>query len=77
MSSVGSEWSAAATVKLAIREVLRGGGLGKISRLTPADPVGRPPTTPVPDMDVVNPDSETYDLAQTLLMLAFAAGAAL
>ncbi len=60
-----------------IREMLRGGGLGKITRLTPADPVGRPPTTPAPDIDVVNPDSETYDLAQTLLVLAFAAGAAL
>lgn len=60
-----------------IREVLRGGGLGKISRLAPADPIGRPATTPTPDIDVVNPDSETYDLAQTLLMLLFADGAAL
>lgn len=60
-----------------IREMLRGGGQGRIARLTPADPVGRPPTTPAPDPDVVNPDSETYDLAQTLLTLAFASGAAL
>jgi len=60
-----------------IREMLRGGGQGRITRLTPADPVGRPPTTPAPDPDVVNPDSETYDLAQTLLTLAFASGAGL
>lgn len=60
-----------------IREMLRGGGQGRITRLTPADPAGRPPTTPAPDIDVVNPDSETYDFAQTLLTLAFASGAAL
>jgi hypothetical protein len=60
-----------------IREVLRGGGLGKIAALTPPDPIGRPPTTPPPAIDVVNPDGETYDLAQTLLALAFASGAAL
>jgi hypothetical protein len=60
-----------------IREMLRGGGLGRITRLTPADPVGRPPTTPTPDPDVVNPDSETYDLVRTLVTLAFAGGAAL
>lgn len=60
-----------------IREMLRGGGQGKITRLTPADPIGRPPTSPAPNIDVVNPDSETYDLAQTLVTLAFASGAAL
>jgi hypothetical protein len=60
-----------------IREILRGGGLGKIAALTPPDPIGRPPTTPAPDIDVVNADGETYDLAQTLLALAFASGAAL
>ena len=60
-----------------IREMLRGGGQGRITRLTPADPVGRPPTTPAPDINVVDPDSETYDLVQTLITLAFASGAAL
>lgn len=60
-----------------IRDVLRGGGQGRITRLTPADPVGRPPTTPAPDIDVVDPDSEAYDLVQTLITLAFASGAAL
>ena len=60
-----------------IREVLRGGGQGRITRLTPADPVGRPATTPAPDLDVVDPDSETYDLVQTLITLAFASGAGL
>jgi hypothetical protein len=60
-----------------IREVLRGGGLGKITRLSPEEPVGRPPTTPTPDRDVVNPDSESYNFAQTLATLAFASGAAL
>jgi|JI10StandDraft_1071094.scaffolds.fasta_scaffold01636_3 hypothetical protein len=60
-----------------IREMLRGGGQGRITRLAPADPVGRPPTTPAPDVDVVDPDSETYDLVQTLITLAFASGAAL
>lgn len=60
-----------------IREMLRGGGQGRITRLSPAEPVGRPPTSPEPDMDVVNPDSETYDLVQSLVTLAFAAGAAL
>lgn len=60
-----------------IRETLRGSGNGRIARLTPANPDGRPPTSPPADIDVVNPDSETYDLAQTLLMLAFASGAAL
>ena len=43
----------------------------------PANPDGRPPTSPSADIGVVNPDSDTYDLAQTLLMLAFASGAAL
>ncbi len=60
-----------------IREMLRGGGQGRITRLAPADPVGRPATTPAPDIDVVDPDSETYDLVQTLVTLAFASGAAL
>ena len=60
-----------------IREMLRGGGLGKVTALTPPDPVGRPATSPLPDANVANPDGETYDLAQTLVALAFASGAAL
>jgi hypothetical protein len=60
-----------------IRESLRGGGQGRIARLTPAERVGGPPTPPPADIDVVDPDSETYDLVQTLIDLAFAAGAAL
>lgn len=58
-----------------IRETLRSGGLGRISRLLPEDPLGRPAAPGPPD--VVNPDGETLDLPRLLaaLLLAGAASA--
>ncbi|MBO3752418.1 hypothetical protein J5X84_40715 [Streptosporangiaceae bacterium NEAU-GS5] len=56
-----------------IREMLRSGGLGKIERLTPAEPMGRPAAPGA--ADVVNPDGETLDLAQLLVILALAGSA--
>ncbi|WP_406356310.1 hypothetical protein [Streptomyces sp. NBC_00658] len=56
-----------------IREVLRGGGLGRISRLAPPDPPGRP--TAAGPADVVDPDSETVDLPRLLAALALAGSA--
>ena len=58
-----------------IRETLRAGGLGRISRLAPAEPVGRPPA-PGP-LDVVSPDGETVNVVELLthLLLVTAATA--
>jgi hypothetical protein len=56
-----------------IREILRAGGLGRIARLAPPEPVGRP-AAPGP-VDVVAPDGETVDLAQLLVHLLVAGGA--
>lgn len=53
-----------------IRDLLRAGGLGRIERLGPSDPPGRP-SSPGPT-DVVNPDGETVDFAQLLVTLALA-----
>ena len=56
-----------------IREMLRGGGLGRIERLAPPEPVGRPPA-PGP-ADAVNPDGETVDLPNLLALLVLAGAA--
>ena len=57
-----------------VREVLRAGGLGRIRRLTPAEPVGRPPSPGA--LDAVDPDGETVDLPSLLALLALAGSAA-
>lgn len=56
-----------------IRETLRAGGLGKIARLTPAEPIGRPPA-PGP-INVVSPDSETLNMLELLTHLLPVIGA--
>lgn len=56
-----------------IREVLRGGGLGRIARLAPAEPAGRP-ASPGP-IDAVNPDGETVNLPVLLALLVLAGAA--
>jgi hypothetical protein len=57
-----------------IREMLRGGGLGRIARLAPAEPVGRPIVQNRP-VDAVNPDGETVSLVELLPLLALAGAA--
>jgi len=56
-----------------MREVLRGGGLGRIDRLAPAEPVG-PPASPR-SIDAVNPDGETENLPVLRALLALASSA--
>jgi hypothetical protein len=56
-----------------IRETLRAGGLGRIARLTPGEPLGRPPS-PGP-IDVVSPDSETLNMLELLTHLLPVIGA--
>ena len=56
-----------------IRDMLRGGGLGRIERLAPPEPDGRP-AAPGP-IDVVNPDGETVDLPGLLVALVLAGAA--
>lgn len=50
-----------------IRETLRAGGLGKIGRMSPGEPVGRP-AAPGP-MGVVSPDGEAVDAFELLTHL--------
>jgi hypothetical protein len=56
-----------------IREMLRAGGLGRIARLAPPEPLDDT-ASPGP-IDAVNPDGETVDLPVLLALLALAGSA--
>jgi hypothetical protein len=56
-----------------IREMLRAGGLGRIARLAPPDPLDHT-ASPGP-IDAVNPDGETVDLPVLFALLALAGSA--
>jgi hypothetical protein len=53
--------------------MLRGGGLGRIERLAPPEPLGRPAAPG--QANAVDPESETFDMAALLPLLVLAGAA--